>query len=62
MVRPAYISHVVEDFGSYSLHLEVNFGLPSFGYAGAYADEPWDGFNFTQTPAGVSHPQCVPER
>jgi phospholipase C len=48
--RPAYISHVVHDFGSILRMLEENFGLSPLGYADAYADDLSDCFSFSQTP------------
>jgi phospholipase C len=50
--RPAYISHVVHDFGSILHMVEENFGLSSLGYADAYADDLSDCFSFSQTPLG----------
>jgi phospholipase C len=48
--KAAYISHVNHDFGSILKFIEENFGLPSLGYADAYADDLSDCFNFSQTP------------
>ncbi len=48
--RAAYISHVQHDFGSILRFIEENFGLPSLGYADAYADNLSDCFNFSQIP------------
>lgn len=48
--KPAYISHVTHDFGSILNLIEENFGLPSLGYADAYADDLMDCFDFKQTP------------
>ncbi len=48
--KPAYISHVIHDFGSILNFIETTFGLPSLGYADAYADDLSDCFNFNQTP------------
>ncbi|MGC2449812.1 MAG: alkaline phosphatase family protein [Candidatus Sulfotelmatobacter sp.] len=48
--RPSYISHVDHDFGSILHFVEESFGLPSLGYADAYADDLSDCFNLHQTP------------
>jgi phospholipase C len=48
--KAGYISHVTHDFGSILRFTEENFGLPSLGYADAYADDLSDCFNFKQTP------------
>ncbi len=48
--RSAYISHVTHDFGSILKFTEEVFGLPSLGYADAYADDLSDCFNFGQRP------------
>jgi phospholipase C len=48
--RAAYISHVNHDFGSILNFIEKVFGLPSLGYADAYADDLSDCFDFNQTP------------
>jgi phospholipase C len=48
--KAAYISHTQHDFGSILNFIEKNFGLPSLGYADAYADDLSDCFNFSQTP------------
>jgi phospholipase C len=48
--KPAYISHVTHDFGSILQFIETTFGLPSLGYADAFADDLSDCFNFDQTP------------
>ncbi len=48
--KAAYISHTQHDFGSILRFIEENFGLPSLGYADAYADDLSDCFNFNQTP------------
>ena len=48
--KAAYISHVTHDFGSILKFVEVNFDLPSLGYADAYADDLSDCFDFTQSP------------
>lgn len=49
--KAGYISHVNHDFGSVLNLIEENFGLPSLGYADAYAnDDLSDCFNFNQTP------------
>jgi phospholipase C len=48
--KAGYISHANHDFGSILNLLEETFGLPSLGYADAYADDLNDCFNFNQTP------------
>ena len=48
--RAGYISHTNHDFGSILNLIEKSFGLPSLGYADAYADDLSDCFNFSQTP------------
>jgi phospholipase C len=48
--KAGYISHVTHDFGSILNLVEEVFGLPSLGYADAYADDLADCFNFRQTP------------
>jgi phospholipase C len=48
--QQAYISHVTHDFGSILKFTEEVFGLPSLGYADAYADDLSDCFNFGQSP------------
>ena len=48
--RPGYISHINHDFGSILRFIEETFGLPSLGYADAFADDLSDCFNFSQTP------------
>lgn len=48
--KAASISHTPHDFGSILKFIEVTFGLPSLGYADAYADDLSDCFNFNQTP------------
>ncbi len=48
--KAGYISHVNHDFGSILNLVEKTFGLPSLGYADAYADDLSDCFDFTQTP------------
>src|SRR5581483_774795 len=48
--KAGYISHVTHDFGSILNLIEGTFGLPSLGYADAYADDLSDCFNFNQTP------------
>jgi phospholipase C len=48
--KPAYISHVIHDFGSILHFIESTFSLPSLGYADATADDLSDCFNFSQTP------------
>jgi phospholipase C len=44
------ISHVTHDFGSLLRFIEETYGLPSLGYADAFADDLSDCFDFTQTP------------
>ena len=46
----AHISHNQHDFGSILRFIEEQFGLPSLGYADAYADNLSDCFNFSQAP------------
>jgi phospholipase C len=48
--QTGYISHVTHDFGSILKFTEEVFGLPSLGYADAYADDLLDCFNFGQRP------------
>ncbi len=48
--QQSYISHVTHDFGSILKFTEEVFGLPSLGYADAYADDLSDCFNFGQRP------------
>jgi phospholipase C len=48
--KAAYISHANHDFGSILNLIEETYGLPSLGYADAYADDLSDCFNFNQTP------------
>jgi phospholipase C len=49
--RPQYISHKIHHFGSILKFVETVFGLPSLGYADAYApDDLSDCFNFNQMP------------
>jgi phospholipase C len=48
--KAQYISHVTHDFGSILHFIETTFGLPSLGYADAYADDLSDCFNFGQAP------------
>jgi len=48
--KPAYISHINHDFGSILRFIEETFGLPSLGYADAYADDLSDCFDFKQSP------------
>jgi phospholipase C len=48
--KAQYISHVNHDFGSILNFVEQVYGLPSLGYADAYADNLFDCFNFAQTP------------
>lgn len=48
--KAGYISHVNHDFGSILNLIEEDFGLPSLGYADAYADDLFDCFDFNQTP------------
>lgn len=48
--KAAYISHVNHDFGSILSFIEGVYGLPSLGYADAYADDLSDCFDFSQNP------------
>jgi phospholipase C len=48
--KAKYISHVTHDFGSILNLIEKTFGLPSLGYADAYADDLSDCFDLNQTP------------
>ncbi len=48
--KAGYISHVAHDFGSILNFVEQTFGLPSLGYADAYADDLSDCFDFNQAP------------
>jgi phospholipase C len=48
--KPGYISHVNHDFGSVLKFIEEIYGLPSLGYADAYADDLSDSFDFNQAP------------
>lgn len=48
--KPAYVSHVQHDFGSILRFIEEVFGLPSLGYADAYADDLADCFQFNAKP------------
>jgi phospholipase C len=48
--KAGYISHVPHDFGSILNLIEKTFGLPSLGYADAYADDLSDCFDLHQTP------------
>lgn len=48
--KPAYVSHVMHDFGSILKFIEETFGLPTLGYADSVADDLADCFNFQQTP------------
>ena len=50
--KQAYISHKDHDYGSILKFTEEVFGLPSLGYADAYADDLSDCFNFNQAPRG----------
>jgi phospholipase C len=52
--RTAYISHASHDFGSILKFIETTFGLPSLGYADAFADDLSDCFNLSSTPAAFS--------
>ncbi len=67
--QAADISHTPHDFGSILRFIEETFGLPSLGYADAYADDLSDCFNFNQTPlkfqaipAAVSAEQFLNDR
>jgi trimeric autotransporter adhesin len=46
--KPAYISHVMHDFGSIVRFVEETYGLPSLGYADVRSDDLFDCFNFNQ--------------
>ena len=46
--KTGYISHQQHDFGSILKYIEQNFGLPSLGYADAYADDLSDCFIYSQ--------------
>jgi phospholipase C len=48
--KAGYISHVPHDFGSILNLIEKTFGLPSLGYADAYADDLSDCFDLRQKP------------
>jgi phospholipase C len=48
--KPAYVSHIDVDFGSFLKQTEETFNLPSLGYADYYATDLSDCFNFQQTP------------
>jgi phospholipase C len=48
--KAGYISHVTHDFGSILNLVEKTYGLPSLGYADAYADDLSDCFDFGQKP------------
>jgi phospholipase C len=48
--KAGYISHTTHDFGSILAFIEASYGLPSLGYADAYADDLSDCFDLTQTP------------
>jgi phospholipase C len=48
--KAAYISHVTHDFGSILKFIEVNYKLPSLGYADARADDLSDCFDYSQKP------------
>jgi phospholipase C len=67
--KAAHISHTPHDFGSILRFIEETFGLPSLGYADAYADDLSDCFTFNQTPlkfqaipAAVSGEQFLHDR
>jgi phospholipase C len=49
-VKAGYVSHVTHDFGSILNFIELNFRLPSLGYADVHADALSDCFNLSQTP------------
>jgi phospholipase C len=49
--RQQYISHKQHDFGSILKFVEMNYGLPSLGYADAKADDLGDIFDPAQPPA-----------
>ncbi len=48
--RRGYVSHARHDFGSILKFTEDVFGLPTLGYADAYADDLTDCFDFDQAP------------
>jgi phospholipase C len=48
--KAGYASHVTHDFGSILHLIENTYGLPSLGYADAYADDLSDCFDMTQSP------------
>jgi len=48
--KPAYVSHVNYDFGSFLKFIEETFNLPSLGYADSFANDLSDCFDFSQTP------------
>jgi phospholipase C len=48
--KPAYVSHVMYDFGSILKMVEQTFSLPSLGYADSFANDLSDCFNFNQAP------------
>ncbi|MGC2449246.1 MAG: Ig-like domain-containing protein [Candidatus Sulfotelmatobacter sp.] len=48
--KPAYVSHVMYDFGSILKMVEQTFSLPSLGYADSFANDLSDCFNFNQSP------------
>jgi phospholipase C len=48
--KAGYVSHVTHDFGSIVRFIESTYGLPTLGYADAYADDLSDCFDLTQSP------------
>jgi len=48
--KPAYVSHVDYDFGSFLKFIEETFNLPSLGYADSFANDLSDCFDFSQAP------------
>jgi len=47
--KRGYVSHVTHDFGSILRFIEVDFNLPTLGYADARADDLLDCFDLTQS-------------
>jgi phospholipase C len=55
ITKSGYISHNTHDFGSILLYMENTFGLPSLGFADAYApDDLSDFLNLSQPPIGFT--------
>jgi len=48
--KPGYVSHVTHDFASILKFIEVQYNLPSLGFADSRADDLSDIFNFNQKP------------